>query len=71
MNDNKISKGAICAEIFSVCGAKRAADFAQEVGLPNLLEKIQRGEFTPPAGGFNAARAQARAAIPQTYRKVA
>ena len=62
MDSQKTSNGAICAEIFSICGAKRAAEYAQEVGNANLLEKIRWGQFTAPTGGYNATRARARVA---------
>lgn len=60
--NEKIPFGAVCAEAIVLGGAKRAAEIADQYGRRDLAEKIRWGEFAPPSGKFNAARAQARVA---------
>lgn len=62
MSKSKINFGQIVAEVFVLRGAKCAAEIAGRAGRRDLAEKIARGDFVAPRGGFNAARARARAA---------
>ena len=57
----KINFGTVIAEVFALKGAKAAAKIAGQRGRADLQEKIFRGEFKAPRGGFGPARAMARA----------
>lgn len=61
MTNIKTNIGAVCAELIVISGPKAAEKFASAKGRDDLSQKIQRGEFRAPRGGFGSARAMARA----------